>query len=838
MDNQYEHIDYMDELPVQTYLSSVSSTRLHWHQEMEIILVVKGSMRAQVQNVMHHLREGELLVISPNQIHATHQTEDANTILVLQFKCSKFGHQDTPLDSIVFDCVGDPSSHPHMAALRSHVCTVMLEIIYKQTGYAHVVEASIQSMLGLLLRHFPYKHETTLESLRPKDHDRMSRIFAYVNQHYAQRITLAELAEQEYLTPNHLSTLIRRSIGMCFGDYVNAVRLKAYLERLQTDMTTPLDILADQCGFSSPQYASALFQKTHHVTPGKYRKQMHRKESVRKNAIDSVEGDAFAAVYQPSDLTGLLHQWQQDSIIAEAIPQAPEAPAAMLLPIDAHASLGRHHRSCTRIAAIGRAYEGLLSHVQATLRMAQQQIGFTYLRFHGIFSDDMMILKVDNMGALHYSWRLVDALIDFLLSIGLRPFFELTYMPTLLASGPETAFAWRANITPPSSLDAWGALVRSFVRHCVARYGMDEVSEWGFEVWNEPDYRGVSWTGTEQEFFRFFAETARILRAECPRARICGPSVSSRGVSRRHWAPAFAEYCLRNDVPVDVVTLHAYPEILESENLYGQLQEIIEQRDTNLTAEAMRGPAYVQEHVDMLRKQLERFPQLPVVITEWGLTLAAYSPINDSPFAATAMLYTALSCDAENVHAAYWTLTDYMEEQYSLPPQELHGGFGLITVSGVRKPTFWAMWMLSRLGHELVARMEGGVITRAGGQWQLLAFHHPATERACDMTYARQYRQDVPHQGDMLCQTWRLEGLSGRYRIRRALFDVARCDAKTLAFAQGLPEIPDTEDAAYLTQIAQPIRSEYEVDVAPGEGLAVTFRLGLCDFELVNIAPV
>lgn len=835
MDTQYEVVKYPDNLPVNMLFYSLESTRLHWHREMEILMVVKGSIHATVQNTTHLLREGEMLVVSPNLMHATHQSEEPNTVLVVQFNCNQFGFQSSQMDSVMFDCKGSPADHPQMAQLRQAVCALAIEMIYRHPGYEYIAASHIQTILGTLLRSFPYKKETTVESVKTKDRERIERIFSYINQNYARRITLTELAEREYLTPNHLSTLIRRTIGMCFGDYVNSVRLRAYLERLQSDTTTPLDTIAEQCGFSSSQYASALFQKAHNLTPGKYRRELQQKNAVRRNARHSTAGDAFAAVYQPSELAELLSYWREDAPEKAAKPAEYKGPTVAL---DAYATVGQYHRSSVSIISIGRAYEGLLSHVQQALRTAQREIGYQYLHFHGIFSDDMMILKVDHAGVLHYSWRLVDTLFDFLLSVGLRPFIELTYMPTLLASGPETVFAWRGNITPPASMEAWGELVRQLVSHCVSRYGMEEVAQWYFEAWNEPDYLDVSWSGGDVEYFKLYAESVHAIKACCPGARVCGPSVSSVGISQRRWGPAFLDYCRKNDLPVDAFSLHAYPEVFHASGLYAQMQNLnLMQRDGVTHTDTLRGPDYVQETLQLARKQTEDSP-LPLIVTEWGLAFATYNPINDSAFAGTALLYSAIACDAKDVRLAHWTLSDYMEEQYSLPPQELHGGFGLMTVGGVRKPSYWAMWCLARLGPEVVRRMQGGIITRSKAGWQLLAFRHPVTDKAYDMAYARMHAQDSFLQADMQEQIWRLEGLAGTYRIKRFHFDVARCDAKTLAYAQGLTEAGDSEALAYLTEVAQPIRSESFQTVEAGQRLPIAFRLTPCSFELVTLSPV
>ncbi len=830
MNNKYEVIEYPDPLPIRTYFHSLDSFRMHWHQEMEILLVLKGSIHVLIQNTTYTIEEGELIVVSPNTIHATQQTEEPNNVLLLQINCGRFGFNDANIDSLAVECAGGPESHPQIAILRQCVCSVMLEMIHKQSGYLYHAAAHVQMILGILLRHFPHRAEATLETVKAKDRERIHRIFDYINTNYAGKVTLTDLAAREYLSVSHLSTFIHKTIGMSFGDYLSSVRLKAYLECLQTDASTPLDDIAEQCGFSSPQFASSLFFKTYRTTPGKYRKQLQQKNAFKLEALSASEGEGYVSLYRPTDLSAVLRYANEAQERPD--PNRSAERAEEIERISAAAAQGRYHRSCLSITAIGRAYEGLLSHVQDRLRTLQREIGFTHLRFHGIFSDEMMILKPDETGSIHYSWRLVDLLFDFMLSIGLRPFVEFSYMPSLFASGTATVFAWRGNITPPANMDAWRALVDAFLAHCVARYGAGEVTGWMFEVWNEPDYLGVSWGGTEQEYFHLYAETAAAVKRRVPGARVMGPSATLVGIEKR-WPSAFMEYVKRNQAPLDAFSMHAYSEILDGNSLRGQLQDMLRERHSIAPAHPLLGQNYAQHMIALARRQLGEAP-LPVVVSEWNLTMALYNPINDSAFAGTSLLSTALACDASDTLLAHWTTTDYFEEQRTLPPEEFFGGFGLMTTNGIRKASYWAMWALARLGEEIVARPARGIVTRSGGRYALLAIHHPETKPAYDMAYAHDHGA-LREQGDVRFD-WRVEGLTGVFRAKRYRYDPARCDGKTLLAAKGFREPLSAEDASYLVHAAQPVRSE-SVLRAEGDAVTVSFFLPPCGFELVELIP-
>ena len=108
----------------------------------------------------------------------------------------------------------------------------------------------------------------------------------------------------------------------------------------------------------------------------------------------------------------------------------------------------------------GRANEGLRADWQQQLAYVRKECGFKYIRMHGLLTDDMAVYKEDKNGKPEYNYMYIDALFDFLESIGMKPFVELGFMPNALASGHQTIFWWRGNVTPPKDYEKWGALLK------------------------------------------------------------------------------------------------------------------------------------------------------------------------------------------------------------------------------------------------------------------------------------------------------------------------------------------------------------------------------------------
>src|SRR5687768_12031071 len=189
---------------------------------------------------------------------------------------------------------------------------------------------------------------------------------------------------------------------------------------------------------------------------------------------------------------------------------------------------------------------------QQQLRRCHSELGFRYVRFHGLLSDDVGTVVKRNDG-LVYSFFNTDQIIDFLLSIGMRPFVELSFMPTALASGSKTVFHYCGNVTPPKDYRQWSLLIHTLVGHWVDRYGIREVAEWFFEVWNEPNLRAF-WTGTRKDYFKLYQVTANAIKTIDPSLKVGGPATA-----RDEWIEEFLEFCKTANVPVDFVSTHHYP---------------------------------------------------------------------------------------------------------------------------------------------------------------------------------------------------------------------------------------------------------------------------------------
>jgi xylan 1,4-beta-xylosidase len=351
---------------------------------------------------------------------------------------------------------------------------------------------------------------------------------------------------------------------------------------------------------------------------------------------------------------------------------------------DWNATAGPHPASPLLVVGAGRANEGLRGDWQQQLSLVQQDIGFHYLRMHAILSDDMGLYSETHDGKPVYNFQYIDTLYDALLARHIRPFVELSFMPSALASGPQTIFWWHGNVTPPRDPAKWSALMHALIAHWRDRYGADEINQWYFEVWNEPDLKGF-FTGSLQDYLNLYQNTAEAIRAECPKCRVGGPASASPYA----YEQAFVAYCAAHHLPVDFVSTHSY----------GVEQGFLDATGTTGTR-LSPNPHAVSERMRHSRMLLDSsaLPHLQLHFTEWSSAYTATDPLHDqyqqAPFVLEQIRNAAGAVDS----MSYWTFTDIFEEN-GPPKTPYHGGFGLLNYEGIPKPAFFAYEYLARLGN-------------------------------------------------------------------------------------------------------------------------------------------
>jgi len=346
----------------------------------------------------------------------------------------------------------------------------------------------------------------------------------------------------------------------------------------------------------------------------------------------------------------------------------------------------------------GRAVLTLRESYRNDLVAVKRATDFHYVRFHAIFHDEVGVYNEDEHGNPVYNFSYVDEIYDGLLERGVRPFVEISFMPRKLAFNPDALhpFWYKPNVSPPKSLERWDALITEFARHLVARYGVEEVSQWYFEVWNEPNIDFWNGIPRDRSYFGLYEHTARALKAVSTRLRVGGPATAAAA-----WVTSFLQYAAAHHVPVDFVSTHAYADDTV-EDLLGTNEDI------PMDDRVCRAVAKVRKEI-----RSSPMPSLPLFLTEWNVP--GMKEARDSSFVGAALANTVRECDGLADMLAFWTFSDVFEESGPIQ-RPFEGMFGLRAKGGINKPSFYAFGLLHRLGDRRLANAAMNIlVTRRDG---------------------------------------------------------------------------------------------------------------------------
>jgi xylan 1,4-beta-xylosidase len=415
------------------------------------------------------------------------------------------------------------------------------------------------------------------------------------------------------------------------------------------------------------------------------------------------------------------------------------------------------------------------------LKLVQDNIGFRYIRGHGLFCDDMAIFHEykdkDGNVVPEYNFTYLDNVMDSYRSVGLRPFLELGFMPKKMASGEQTIFYWQGNTTPPKSYDSWTAMVRATLRHLRDRYGADDVVTWPIEVWNEPNLPGFWKDADMQEYFKLFRLTFLAIKEVDKRFRVGGPAIC--GVNDEVWTRSFLEFCRENNLKPDFITRHHYTtEVPEYVGHYGYAK--LSDAD-----EGLAGLKVTRDIVD----SFPEFKDSEIHITEFNTSYIPNCPLHDTNRNAAYIAYLLSKLGDVNESYSYWTFGDVFEEM-GVPFTPFHGGFGLVANGLIPKPTFWTFNFFKKLQGECVLHADDAIVMKNNDRYCGVAFNK-SRNKSEEQELSLSFKLPVCKAGD--------------YVVVTKTVDEATCNPLKVWHDLGEPAYPSKEQNDLIREAAHPL---------------------------------
>ncbi len=509
------------------------------------------------------------------------------------------------------------------------------------------------------------------------DDRKLQQLLSYVHGHYRESISLSELAKEMYVSTSSLSRFFRKKTNLYFSDYVNRVRLD-YAVREMRGTNNNLTRISAECGFSSPSSFARLFRERYGISPNDYRKQAAR-----------------SAPELTEDERKLREELTERFAPMGAAEESRASRREIAIDAGQTERCGQPFR---RVVTMGSMSALTRANVQYHLLYAARELHVTHARIWSLFTKDLRVTDGKTAGVFNYNS--IDTVLDMLVENHIGAYFDFGQRPEIAVRTQDTAVFREDNAVRFESRRAWESLLEDFVQHLVRRYGIDEVSGWYFDFNQDPSYRGGCpyYEDPAYSFGDVWRHAYRTIRRIAPGAGVGGPGCVPNGPNRE--LASFLEEAVREKCAPDFVSVILFP-----------YQPADDYRGFSRNPD----PDFEERMLNQIDSVLEAagLAGLPVHITDWNVTLSTRNHINDSCFRGAYLASRAGLMMRRADVCCIWLVSDWVSSYFD-SRTILDGGCGLLTRDSVRKPAWFALQFLCRLGQSLLYADSHLVVTARG----------------------------------------------------------------------------------------------------------------------------
>ncbi|WP_257029263.1 GH39 family glycosyl hydrolase [Neobacillus driksii] len=691
----------------------------HAHREIELIYMIKGNLQVKVNNKIFQMKSSDFVLVNSNEFHSF-QSNEENLFIVFHlnyFELSSLLAQK----NLLFICNSIEHDHSANQKLRT-VMEDLLTVYMKVNHFSQVefLENTYKFISTLKMNYLQNQNQMLLNTSNKGQNERLTDIIDYIQSNYREPLSLEEVAGIHYLSIPYLSKFFKKQTGKTFSQYLNEIRLAHAVNEL-VNSDKPITRIALDNGFPNLASFNRVFNESYQIKPVEYRKQMTGSTVEEKdisNDISNLENDEAL-----TELRDYLKSTEEKSI--QSISESRGNTETEIVKVGKTDAFVKYWN---RLLNIGYAKDLLNSDMQEQITLLQSEIGFTYARFWGLFGDDML-LEDRSGGSIIYNFSNANKLLDFLIKNKLKPFIEMGPKPKIIQKAIGETLV--VQTISERTLSEWQNLVKAFLLQSIERYGIEEVESWYFEMWRPMDEFN-SETQEEKEFlakiknnqikepkysefFKIFSEFKRTAQELVPGARIggCGLSMDLEGDK----LDLLLEQWKKEEIQPDFLSIYLYPIEIDRDKYRVPIKNL---HSTN--------PHYVLNKLNDVRKSLKKagLENLELNVTEWNISISNRNFLNDSSFKAAYMVKNIVENLNQNQlkMMGYWLCSDIFSD-FRDSKNILHGGAGLLTKNGIKKPSYHAFVLLKQLGEILVAKGDNYIVTKkSGDRYQVLCFNY------------------------------------------------------------------------------------------------------------------
>ena len=275
MEFKHELVRPNDDISVM-FLNMTDNARIvtkHWHNHIEIIYILDGYIEVDINNSEYLIKEDQIIVISPRDIHSTSH-KHGNTSILLQIPYEFLENNIDDVQNIHFEC--NPYINISQYATYENDIKILLKSfaeVYKEKslGYKFKTNSLINELLFILVNKFSTSVPKLNMQKTARYLDRLELITKYIKNHYMECLTLDDVSAQAGLNSEYFARFFKKYMGTTFLKYLNSVRLEHFYIDLNNTDYSITELIAKN-GFTNYKIFMKLFKNTYGCTPSETRK--------------------------------------------------------------------------------------------------------------------------------------------------------------------------------------------------------------------------------------------------------------------------------------------------------------------------------------------------------------------------------------------------------------------------------------------------------------------------------------------------------------------------------------------------------------------------------------
>jgi len=794
-----ENVEFKFGVPLNISLNLLSQKKT-FNRSFKLIWVLEGEisyknnkLKAESEAVVN-LKTGEMQIINSYTPFKLLKKSANSKYLVFDFKHHYLEQSSYNFEEKIYHLNNKNSLND----LKYLIALLARDYLNSDYQLAQKIKFNLDKLLTELNNNYCIHNQRQDDYYKKQKDNIITKVIEKLESQFRKNLTLKDIAEEFHYNSSYLSEKFKSLTGVNFKNYLDRLRLEKILSELLYSNKN-MNQIALEAGFKNIKSFYRVFNEQFNESPVEVKNNFS--ELKRKALINQFGNLNYFNNYFETIIKDQVEKKQRkQQKLQKEININSAAKNKLLNPI------------WQKLINAGTAQSILDFNLRKQIKELQQEIKFEYLRFEGIFNDDLEVCKGDSLENIHYNWKLVDNIFDFILENDLKPFISLSFMPELLASSDQKFFRYQANYSPPKNIGAWLDLVNAFIIHLINKYGIEEVRDWYFQVWTEYPHQGFHWAGTKKEYFDFYAQTAGQIK-EISQSLKVGPASENffEGINK---SKEFFEYAEKNKIFLDFYNINLYhnsvplmEEPVDLSNFYKEstLENIkFKFKEKNYS---IKSAAKVKE---LLKKY---YPEAELISTRWNISWNSKEYVHDTAFMAPYIIDNALKLQNSLDGLGYLNLSDLISE-WPINELPFFGGRGLMNTEGIKKSGYYAYLILSELGDQIIEQGDNYIITAQGDDIQILLYNYAylnQSYRNADYSIIDQHhRYQVFENKEPVEFKFKLKGLKGKYKLSHYFLNRDSGSAFDQWLKMGAPADLNIHEIKYLKNKSFPdLRVEY-----------------------------